>query len=448
MALTTTAPGNGKLRRSVGFWGLAAMVLNGMIAAGIFALPAAVADNSGAWAPLIVMLVGLAMLPIVLVHSRLAALFDGTGGPILYVEHAFGKAAAFQIGWMQLLSTTAGAAANSNLLADYVLRWFASGPTSPAVHAAAVLGGLLLIFAINLCATGAVARTLGLMSVLKLAPLLLLIVVTIPTLATRGLAPHPATAWSLPQAVLLSAYAFTGFEGALTLAGEAQNPRRDLPLALMAVFVVISLLYAVLTWGYVATAYAPGVADAAPLSTMAMLLLGSVGAMVMLAGVTFSITGNLTNAILLIPRRLVALEALGGLPRWFGRIRVSDGVPANAVWFVMAMVIALALSGGFTTLAALSVASRLIVYLGSIAALPVIDRRRTIPTTWRGVALILAAAATSIVLVAGSKLESWLSLAVTASIGALVFGITRKLRGAGSLSATQASDLPNPAEVY
>lgn len=404
------------------------MVLNGIIGAGIFAMPAAVSEHAGGWAPLIVLMVGFAMLPIVLVVARLAALFDGTGGPILYVQAAFGPAAAFQIGWMQCLSTATSAAANANVLADYALRGWAPANATATAHAAVVLAALILMFAINLFSASGVARALGLASMAKLAPLALIVLLAIPAIVTGHGAAQSATQWSLGQAALLSAYAFTGFEGALTLAGEARDPRRDMPRAVIGVFAVVGLLYALLVWGYVATAYQPSITDKAPLSTMAALLIGGGGAMLMLATATVSIFGNVTNNMLFLSRRLLALEAMGGLPVWFGRIHPGNAVPRNAVIFIALLLIALSLSGGFAALAVLSVASRLIVYLGCIAALPVIERRAGQPTSFATIAMVIAASLTCLLLIAGSELQSWLSLGIAAAAGAIVYAGSRAYR--------------------
>src|SRR5438067_734951 len=110
---------HGHLLRSVGIWGLAAMAFNGMVGAGVFALPGTVSAHGGNWAPLIVLGVGVAMLPIVMAMAILSRLFDRTGGPIAYVGEAFGPAAGFQAGWLASLSSCAALAANVDLLADY-----------------------------------------------------------------------------------------------------------------------------------------------------------------------------------------------------------------------------------------------------------------------------------------------------------------------------------------
>ncbi len=425
---------NGKLVRSVGLWGLTAMVFNGLIGAGIFGLPASLANTAGGWAPLIIVIVGLAMLPIVLVIAQLAGRFDGTGGPIEYVDAAFGKTAAFQIGWMQLLSTTASAAANVNLLADYALRGWGPADAGPNVHAAVVLTALSLIFFVNLNRTSGVARTLEILSIVKLVPLLLLIVLALLMIISDGTASHVATQWAPGEAALLSAYAYVGFEGALTVAGEARDPKRDFPRALVIVFIGVGLAYALLVWAYLVTAYVPGAVDKAPLSSTATVLMGAAGAILLLATATLSIFGNVTNNMLFLSRRLLALEALGGLPALLGRVNSADAVPRNAVIFIMIVLVALSLSGGFVALAVLSVASRVIVYLGCIAALPVIDRRDGQATPKWSIVMIVAATATCIALIAGSEMRSWLAMVIAAVIGAAVFSASRTLR-ARSLAA-------------
>ncbi len=174
-----------------------------------------------------------------------------------------------------------------------------------------------------------------------------------------GAAVRPATEWSLPQAILLSVFAFTGFEGALCIAAEARDPSRDFPRALVGVFLLVAMLYALLAWGYVATAYAPGQADKASLLTMATVLAGSAGAVTIVTTAVLSILGSVTVNTFLVSRRLLALERIEALPAWFGAIVAETGVPRNAVLFTVCVVVALAMSGGFTALAVLSVAARL-----------------------------------------------------------------------------------------
>ena len=70
----------------------------------MFALPASVAALSGRWSMAIIVAVGLVTLMIVATFAEVSSRFDATGGPYLYTRAAFGRFAAFEVGWMQWFS--------------------------------------------------------------------------------------------------------------------------------------------------------------------------------------------------------------------------------------------------------------------------------------------------------------------------------------------------------
>jgi 2-amino-4-hydroxy-6-hydroxymethyldihydropteridine diphosphokinase len=175
---------SGQLVRGFGLWGLGALILNGIIGAGVFALPGSVAQFAGSWAPLAILGVGLAFLPVVLVFAALAGLFDETGGPIIYVREAFGTTAGFQTGWVQCLATTAASAANANVLADYMLRMLPAAQNAALAHGAVVLLAIGLAFAVNLLEIRNSDRWIKLITVAKLTPLVLLVALALPALAS------------------------------------------------------------------------------------------------------------------------------------------------------------------------------------------------------------------------------------------------------------------------
>ena len=69
------------LVRGVGWFSLTAIAINGMVGAGIFALPANVAQLLGAAAPLAYITAGVAILLIALCFAEAGSLFEGSGGP-------------------------------------------------------------------------------------------------------------------------------------------------------------------------------------------------------------------------------------------------------------------------------------------------------------------------------------------------------------------------------
>jgi amino acid transporter len=150
---------------------------------------------------------------------------------------------------------------------------------------------------------------------------------------------------------------------------------------------------------------------------MATVLAGAIGAGVIVCTAVMSILGNVITTPMNTSRRLLALEQIGTLPRWFGVIHPGSGIPRNAVVFTYAVALLLAMSGGFAVLAVLSVAARLVVYLACAAALPVVRRRRGLPVSAGMTVTVAAALAICLLLIAQSDLKAWASLAAAVAIG-------------------------------
>ena len=218
-----------ELPRTVGFWGAALLPVNGMIGAGIFALPALLVAEVGSFAPWMMLVGALMVLPLALVFAALAGRFDGHGGPVLYATAAFGAFPGFQAGWARYASAVASVAANSHVAIAYLAVLFPvlADPLAKTIAAAALI---LAITVVNLVGMRASVGVLGVMTAGKLVPLAGLVMVG---LATRD----PAIGFALPDfsalesVVLLSFYAYHSFENASSAAGESEDPRRTMPRA-------------------------------------------------------------------------------------------------------------------------------------------------------------------------------------------------------------------------
>src|SRR3546814_17992139 len=75
-------PPDSHLRRDIGFTGSAFLSFNGIVGAGIFALPATLHIQFGAFSPWLFLIFGLLILLVALPFARLAALFPPSGGPV------------------------------------------------------------------------------------------------------------------------------------------------------------------------------------------------------------------------------------------------------------------------------------------------------------------------------------------------------------------------------
>ena len=422
------------LRREIGRWGLGAIALNGTIGAGIFALPAIAVQQAGWFSPWIFALCGVLIMAIVLVFARVASFVGDTGGPVAYAAGAFGPFAGFQAGWLLTLSRAAAFAANAHLMVTYAASFLPSLAAGPA-HMLAVLLLCLALAAVNIVGVRQGMAALLVFTLLKLLPLLLLILLGLAQVRPEIFSPDAIPPLDgLGETMLVVFYAFVGFESAVIPAGEARDPRRDIPLALVRTVLMITAFYVLLQ--AVAVSVAPGIgASDAPLADVAAVLFGGVGAAVIALGAVFSISGNLTASMLSAPRMLFALGRQGSLPGWFGRVHGRFQTPANAIGFYAGFAILLALSGGFVWLAVVSTVVRLLVYVLCIATLPVLQRRSAaveVPFRLPGGYLVpVLAAVISIWLMTFAPLESWLGTGAFVALGSIVYWLARRGRVAG-----------------
>lgn len=365
-----------QLVRQFGVLGLWVLVVNGILGAGIFGLPAKVAAATGEYSALLFVACGVLIAPIVLSFAEAASYVRTTGGPVVYVGTVFGSFASFQTGWAMYASRATAFAANVNLLADS-LGWLWPRASSGGVRVAIVAGVCAVLTFVNVIGSKQAMRTAGVLTVLKLAPIVLLVVVGLVLLSPQWLphadAPLP-TVESAGAAVLLAMYAFVGWEVALVPAGEARDPRRDLPRALLLGLASVALLYVLIQ--IVCVAALPDLASSKrPLVDAAQALAGPVGASILLFGTVASIAGNLAVSMISGPRTSYALAQDGSLPAFFGGVHARYKTPAASVVVYGVLVTALALSGSFVWLAGLSVLARVLVFLLVIAALPKLRAR-------------------------------------------------------------------------
>ncbi len=412
------------LRKEIGQLGFSAIALNGTIGAGIFALPAIAVDAAGLFSPWIFVLCGLLILLIVFVFARVASYFNDTGGPVTYAGRAFGPFAGFQAGWLLTLSRAAAFAANAHLLVTYA-GWLWPPLLDGAWHTASVLGICALLALVNVVGVRQGMIALFALTVLKLLPLALLVLLGIgqfdPGIFTDADVP-PLD--SLGEAMLVVFYAFVGFESAVIPAGEARNARRDIPLALVRTILAITAFYFLIQ--VVAVSVAPEIAASeTPLADVALVLMGAAGAVLLTLGAVFSISGNLTGSMLSAPRLLYAMARLGSMPGWFGAVHARFHTPTNAILFYAGFSIVLALSGGFVWLAAMSTVVRLLVYVLCIATLPrlhrLIGEHAGQFRLAGGLAVPLLALVLSLWLMTHAPMKSWLVTAAFMALGTLLY---------------------------
>lgn len=382
------------LPRTIGFLGTALIPVNGMIGAGIFALPAIMVAAVGNFAPWMMLIGALLMLPLTLAFALLATRFDRHGGPVLYTHAAFGPFIGFQTGWSRYASGVVAIAANTKVAVAYLAVLF---PVldSPLAQTIAAVAFIAFITGLNLVGMRASVTTLGLMTVIKLTPLVLLVVLG---LTTR----EPAIGFSLPEfsavesVVLLSFYAYMAIENGTFAAGELRNPRRNVPLALIATLAATALFYMLIIWAYLAIE--PSVqGNESALAAAAGELLGELGVILISVAAACSIAANTLAGGIVTPRMTFAMAEQGVLPPIFAHVSPRFRTPDFSILFYGALAILFSLWGGFAVLAVASILVRLVMYFLTSMALPVLEyREEGTAFAWWHIPLAMIAAGASL----------------------------------------------------
>lgn len=355
------------LRRELGRWDLTAIGINQVIGGAVFALPAGLAASAGAWSPWMVAAVGVASMMIALSFAEVASRFDGTGGPYLYTRAAFGRFPAFEVGWMMWFTRAASWASVINVLVSS-LGFYWPAVTTGTMRTVFLTAIIAIIAAINIRGIRQSSFVVNLFTIGKLAPLVVFVVVGLFFVDWAPLAaPARLTLADVSASGLLLIFAFGGYEVIPVPAGEAKDPRRAVPFALIMTIALVTVLLVLAQIVSIGTL--PTLATSkTPLADAAALFLGAAGAAMITLGAVFSTSGNNVGQALSGSRNLFALAEQGDLPPFFGRVHERFRTPVNAILVTSAVALLLAVSGTFQTMAAASAISRLLVYVATCAS--------------------------------------------------------------------------------
>lgn len=400
------------------------MAINAIIGAGIFGLPSEVFSRIGPYSLFAFAACALVVLVIILCFCEVGSRFSETGGPYLYAHAAFGPVVGFEVGWLIWIARLTAFAANCNLLVGY-LSFFWPSAGAGALRAAIITFIVVVITLVNITGVRHAAIVSNFFTVGKLIPLVLFIATGLffiqPANYTLGTAPAYG---AFSASCLLLIYAFSGFEMVMIPAGEAHEPRRDTPFALLTAVGVVAVLYLLIQVVSIGT-LPELAASKRPLADAAASFFGSAGGAIISAGALVSIFGNL-NVILLAGSRLpFAMAERSELPGFLGLVHRRFRTPHVSISITAAVMLALTLSGTFVYAATISAIARLLTYAATCAALPVLRRKEAeLPALFRapaGVALSIFALLLVAWLLSNSTRVQARDSAIAAAVGLFIY---------------------------
>ena len=427
--------GEAALVRAVGPFQLGASIVNIIVGAGIFMLPALLAARLGAVAPLAFVAGAVAIVPIALCFAAVGSRAAATGGPYTYVGAGFGPFAGFLTGalmWVCNVTSSAGVAAALAGQVAHAVPALAA-PTPRALLIAAVYG---LLFALNAFGVKLGARLIVVLATLKLTPLVVL--------ATLGLAFVDWTqvsfdwraipSWSaLGSSLVLVVFAYAGMETALVPSGEVRDPARHVPRATLGAIVIVVLLYIGIQAACQGLLGPELPHNTAPLADAADTLWAPARNL-LLATACVSMLGFLMGNLFSSSRLLFALGRDGFLPRAFGVVDARHRVPMLGLAAHAGIAIALAVVGSFEALALVSGGAICLVF-AAVAAAAWRTQRMDLrghgePLVLRGGGLVpVLAMLTMVAILATLSAQEWLAIAVSLTALVIVYAMLAALRG-------------------
>jgi len=250
--------GGKALRRTLTAWDLTLLGIGAIIGTGIFVLTGtAAANQAGPAIAVSYMAAGLACAFAALCYAEFASMIPIAGSAYTYAYATLGEIFAWMIGWDLILEYAVGSMTVAIGWSGYFQRilagfgialptWMSAAPAAApgAVINLPAVVIVLLIMSLLIVGIRESARFNAAMVAIKVAAVLFFLVAGIWYVDPGNWTPFMPYAWSgVMSGAAVVFFAYIGFDAVSTTAEEAQNPRRDLPIGIIASLVICTVLY-------------------------------------------------------------------------------------------------------------------------------------------------------------------------------------------------------------
>jgi len=345
------AEGKNRLQQALGPGALVAIGLGSTIGTGIFVLTGQVAANqSGPAISLSLLIAAFGSMLAALCYSEFAAFLPVPGSAYRYTYATLGEALAWFIGWNLLLEYAISASTVAVSWSAYVIsllndahihlpEMLVNAPIGTDAHDHLIRTGaiinvpaILIVLAMTALLYVGVRETAGannVMVTLKVAVIVVVVVAGLKYIDTRNFHPFiPANTGTFGHfglsGVLQGAgiifFSYVGFDTASTMALEARNPQRDLPLGILGSLAISAVLYVAMASVLIGLVPFQHMNVAAPVAVAidAHPQLAWLGWPVKL-GVIAGMTSVILTSLLGQPRILLSMADDGLLPLYMAR---------------------------------------------------------------------------------------------------------------------------------
>jgi len=365
--------------RPFGVWTASALVVGGMVGAGIFVQPAQLAPYGwtgvAAW---LVAIPGAMLLAYVL--SRLTAARPQATGVVDIVGEALGPLPGVLVGWSYWVGIVSANAIIALTAIRYAATFFPSMTASPFATAVWASGLLWALTILNLGGAKGAGRFQVLTTILKLLPLiavvLILLNLTITDPGRFAESAQPAfEPGNFTTALTLAFFPMVGFESASLAAERVRDPARNVMRATLWGTGLTGLFYVIISNG-IDFAMPPQLVAAsdAPIAMFVESFMGRGASLIVAAFASIAALGCLNGWVLMQGEVPLGMARAGLFPEYLARTSARD-VPTFAVIVssILATILILSgaipgLTGMLTFMLQLTTAATVWLYVGACVA--------------------------------------------------------------------------------
>lgn len=351
------------------------------IGSGIFRTPgdiAALLPSTG-WIVAAWITGGVVMVGQGLVTAELATRFPEAGGEYVFLREAYGRFVAFFFGWAYTVFVIgAGSAAIAAAFGDFACELFSIGPRFAGLFGAAAL---VAVTAVNVAGLRTGANTQNVLTLLKIAALLGVVVVGF-AFGSNAPAQLHATATSTPfslapflAALLPILWSYEGTTDSVKLAEEVRDVRRAMPIAVAGSALSLTVVYVLVNVALLRMMPAGEMAGLASVPAAAMERIFGTGGTVAMSIVAMLVClGSISSTIPATVRVTFALARDGLTFRRLASMSSSQA-PVPALLAVGAIAVFFTLAHDFRQILGIYFLAATVLYGLSYASLIVFRRR-------------------------------------------------------------------------
>ncbi len=328
-----------KMKKELGLFDVFTLASGATLSFGFFLMPGIAAAMSGSAMPLAYVLAALFLLPGLLAKAELATAMPRSGGVYFFLDRSMGPLWGTMTGfgtWISLILKTSFAVIG---VGAYLGIFIPGLPLEPVAAVLAILFGVINLFG---------AKKTGQAQALLVVGLLLLIAWFSGLGLFRMDAGNMAGMFATRDGSLIATSGFLivsymGLTKVASIAGEVKDPERNLPLGMLLAYlttIVVYVLGSVVMIGVVgAEQLGANGGDPTPVSTVAEVLAGRAGAVIMSVAAVLGIFSVANAGILGASRYPMAMASDRLLPGRLAKVNEKTGAPVASVVLTVGVIV-------------------------------------------------------------------------------------------------------------